>query len=90
MRPIDADALKLEIAKEPYSDGMAAAFRCVEGAPTIEAEPVRHGYWEDSPTGNPDFKYCSECGGAIYMKGGGGSDYCPHCGARMDGGERNG
>lgn len=42
----------------------------------------RFGYWEDSPTGNQNFKYCSECGGAMYMEVG--FEYCPHCGAKME------
>ena len=55
----------------------------IEDAPTIEAEPVRHGRWENSPTGSTDYKYCSECGGCFYvpsLK----AFYCPWCGARMD------
>ena len=54
-------------------------------APTIEAEPVRYGYWEESPTGNPNFNYCSVCDGAIQRYDNVTFTYCPHCGARMDG-----
>lgn len=61
----------------------------VENAPTIEAEPVRHGRWEKSPTGNENYKYCSECGGCFYMQSSK-VIYCPYCGARMDGGTENG
>lgn len=51
----------------------------------IEAQPVKHGRWE--LTNNPSFRKCSECGAWW------GSDitnncftnYCPKCGARMDG-----
>ena len=52
-------------------------------APTIEAEPVKHGKWIEKYCS----WYCSECGksgykGYIPAKP---SDFCPNCGARMDG-----
>lgn len=45
----------------------------------IEAEPVRHGYWniiEGMPT------QCSVCGYYVKQKT---YKYCPYCGARMEG-----
>lgn len=49
-------------------------------APTIEAEPVRHGR---CVTDSEGYHRCSVCneheGNMIYYR------YCPHCGARMDG-----
>lgn len=60
----------------------------IEEVPTIEAEPVRHGEWAEKKSGNGIFDYyfvCSECHkntlGFLIAP-----DYCPHCGARMDGG----
>lgn len=46
-----------------------------------EFEPVRHGFWI-YPSNETYPPYCSECGqDAIdYIE----SDYCPHCGIRMD------
>lgn len=62
----------------------------VRALPTIEAEPVRHGEWltiiEANEYGEPyqSGVYCSECGEtSIYEP-----NYCPNCGARMDGAER--
>lgn len=49
--------------------------------PIIEAEPVRHGHWVE--TKYPLFT-CSECG-AIYQDTEYGYNYCPNCGAKMDG-----
>ena len=55
-------------------------------APTIEAEPIRHGHWIDHtykyryPVGRYE---CSMCGAAHDMEW----DYCPTCGAHMDGGD---
>ena len=51
---------------------------------TIPAE--RHGYWEESPTGNKNFNYCSVCGGAIQRYDNVTFTYCPHCGAKMENG----
>ena len=52
--------------------------------PTIEAEPVKHGKWEEFDCeygGIPTKGYvCSECGRTEANK----EPYC-HCGARMDG-----
>ena len=52
----------------------------VENAPTVDAEPVRHGRWIDTGSGQE----CSVCGEIQY-----GYDsfrnYCANCGARMDG-----
>ena len=62
--------------------------RRIELAPTIEAEPIRHGRWDNSPTGNKNYKYCSECGGCFYMP----SPkviYCPYCSAKMDAADTN-
>lgn len=57
--------------------------------PTIEAEPVRHGRWENIP-GMNNTVFCSECLAAankeLAMKYKG----CPFCLARMDGGADNG
>lgn len=56
-------------------------------APVIEAEPVRHGHWDDSFDGIT--LYCSVCGmshNCINRT----PDYCPHCGAKMEGGANDG
>ena len=57
-------------------------------APTIEAEPVRHGYWENA-NGRPKtyIRKCSVCSKEAYFCGRGCSyKYCPNCGEKMDGG----
>ena len=54
----------------------------------IEAEPVRHGRWLDGTSRGSYSIYCSYCGShkeTICP-----SDYCPNCGAKMDGGADNG
>ena len=46
-------------------------------APTIEAEPVRHGCWIEHDDG---VFTCSECGNAESIE----SYFCRYCGAKMD------
>jgi hypothetical protein len=59
--------------------------RFVKNLPTIEPE-VRHGRWKDN---GEDKFICSACKGYVY-RWFGKSDFCPRCGARMDGGADNG
>lgn len=51
----------------------------------IEAHPVKHGRW--GLTNNPSFKKCSECGAwwSSDITNNCFTNYCPKCGARMDG-----
>ena len=55
----------------------------IDNAPAVDAEPVRHGRWENTyPNDIFDCYRCSCC-----MTGFGREwKYCPNCGARMDGG----
>ncbi len=62
----------------------------IENTPTVDAVPVRHAKWEYKcyPTiwygpGEPPEWVCSECQDRAYDT----YDYCPNCGARMDGEE---
>lgn len=89
MRLIDADELKRlgyiltrTYPKDPQT--MVYEQKSVDDIPTID--PVRHGRWiDDTQEGKGEWLLCSECGE--------GSpevcewNYCPNCGARMDGGE---
>ena len=90
MRLIDADALIEKLQEAVAHKGMGAAIagiliRYIEKLPTIEAEPVRHGRWEVK---HPNGWACSECGEWGLMIDNRGickSNYCPNCGAKMDG-----
>lgn len=55
----------------------------VKEAPTIEAEPVRHGRWSDDR-----YRYkCEGCGKWVLLEDGTADmNYCPECGRKMDGG----
>lgn len=68
----------------------------LENAPTIDAQPVKHGHWIEVRKHRDadgcivtDYK-CSECG--IMLRDTNPDDrdsefYCYHCGAKMDGGD---
>jgi len=100
MRPIDADALRLMKVAEceghtiEYAWGWkSCAEYCKNDAPIIEVKPVKHGRWIiDYAEGSKIYHaHCSECnkepdrniGGDYYIDKL--SDFCPNCGARMDG-----
>ena len=89
-RLIDADALYTEVT-EKYRDIVAGAYpfnivaydmaKLVENAPTVDAVEVVHGRWEKYQV--PPIMLCSECDWGTGLQ----SDfnYCPNCGAKMDG-----
>lgn len=51
------------------------AWERLERLPAVDAVPVVHGRWIDA--------VCSECGQYVYS--GDARNYCPNCGAKMDG-----
>ena len=105
MRLIDADALMIEpdrgmmngvLFVGDRSGGKTltmvqnALKKMINNAPTIDAEPVRHGRWidmqEDDAT--EGMWRCSVCGSDSYFDiltpAEAGCYYCPNCGAKMD------
>ena len=90
MRLIDADALSLgkfiETRTEWHQGWNDALDAATTQAPTIEAEPVRHGRWKDVSMDT----VCSVCGTKFndemyWIQGDGmNPNYCPECGAKMD------
>lgn len=80
MRLIDADEL-LETLRENNAPYRADINRAIIYAPTID--PVRHGEWKE--TDDPMFRACSVCGYLEYECVE--NNYCPECGAKMDGGK---
>jgi hypothetical protein len=70
-------------------------YKFIAEQPTIEAEPVRHGRWDEiqcfSEHGIEMASYeCTSCGNEIERQRGLVPPYCEFCGAKMDGGAENG
>jgi DNA-directed RNA polymerase subunit RPC12/RpoP len=67
-----------------------------DSMPTVDAAPVVHGYWLEEDDGiADDYIYrCSVCKEDWVCIGGtpkeNGMKFCPNCGAKMDGGIKNG
>ena len=60
--------------------GIRKALREIETSPTVDAEPVRHGMWEDD---NYIWK-CNLCHKYLMIEQGDADmNYCPNCGAKL-------
>ena len=66
------------------------ALKCfVEGIPAADVAPVRHGQWVEKEKYTFGIMYdCSLCEDRI-LDNGHPWNYCPNCGAKMDGGDGN-
>ena len=71
-------------------------YEVVQMAPAVDAEPMRHGRWERIMEFNCNTyeseieEKCSLCGRFVQRYGTQPQDnYCPNCGAKMDGGADN-
>lgn len=102
MRLIDADALKQVIGSHTYpvqdyynsrDYGMfwtGGIEKAIDEAPTIDAEPVRHGKWLHPEEEDEEYHTvscsCSVCGWKfnLYEDDIDGAPYCAVCGAKME------
>lgn len=63
-----------------FADGVYAV---IAAFPAADVAPVVHGRWIPFHSKiSGDIQYCSACEIGFAAK----ADYCPHCGAKMDGG----
>lgn len=96
VRPIDANALDI-IDLPCYYGGNCDLDKIEEwvfNAPTLDYAPVRHGEWklfgEKPITIRVDeWVVCSECNRDFMRITGIWFNYCPYCGAKMDGGQHD-
>lgn len=92
-RLIDADFLKenllnrLSVRSEEYLLAQEKfMWKVINEQPTVDAEPVRHGHWIDCKgSDGKDYRKCSKCLHTQNITGL--LNYCPICGAKMDGEE---
>jgi DNA-directed RNA polymerase subunit RPC12/RpoP len=93
MRLIDADKLVARLnnlyewCRDERRSGIEQAMCMVHEALTVDAEPVRHGKWEEHCQ-NDDLDspvyVCSECKVNVSDFEKRWLNYCPNCGAKMD------
>lgn len=89
MRTIDADKLVDMLYDNEFAvlcplDEVSGV---VDACPTVDAMPVVHGRWIPFHSKiSGDIQYRSACEIGFVAK----SDYCPHCGAKMDGERKDG
>ena len=87
--------LEMAYTMETETDA-AVVLRMIDDAPAADVAPVVHGWWDDSgrytfPSGSTAVR-CTNCGCALteseyHLNN---WNYCPVCGAKMDGGADNG
>ena len=97
---IEREAIEKAFAEEistnyldDYAKGFQAALLAVMSIPTADVAPVRHGRWIEQEQCEENLYSCSACGTEwVTIEGTpkeNGMDFCPHCGAKMDGKERD-
>lgn len=86
----------IKAAKHAWAKGLEPS-QYIEALPAADVAPVVHGLWEKEPSSfwrwTPSGAVmvarttyrCGLCGRGTAVK----SNYCPHCGAKMNGGNEN-
>ena len=90
--PIRADNYDKKHGNENFVMGIEAVLEYAENLPTVDAEPVRHGRWVNGECTNCKHNLIELCSGEDYeldMYAEFDAEFCPFCGARMDGGAEN-
>lgn len=85
--PIRKDKCDRKHANEHFIFGIESVIEFVEDLPAADVAPIRHGRWIPADQTGDCCYTCSECGferDAYLLDIG---NYCPNCGARMDGKE---
>lgn len=81
---IKRDVVMKEIMAAKWMDGYdgAMAMAIAASAPAADVAPVVHGHRVDD---GGFYARCSQCDGVLPLC----ANYCPNCGAKMDGGADN-
>lgn len=84
MRLVDVDELGVgrcskDVLPAAYCAGWNGLLGLIDNAPTVDAVPVVHGHKVDD---GGFYARCSQCDGVLPLC----ANYCPNCGAKMDGG----
>ena len=87
-RYIDADKIPYVISEDGCLDDFAYRYDINE-VPTADVVEVRHGEWAVKDLNNSLYEskkapHCSVCNYMSFIR----YDYCPNCGAKMDGERR--
>ena len=88
MRLVDVDELGVgrcskDVLPAAYCAGWNGLLGLIDNAPTVDAVPVVHKHKVDD---GGFYARCSQCDGVLPLC----ANYCPNCGAKMDGGADNG
>ena len=84
--PIRKDHCDKEHANEHFINGIESVLEYAENLPAADVAPVVHGRWIEQEKYTFGVMYdCSICGDRI-LDNGHSWNYCPNCGAIMDGG----
>ena len=77
--------LDIRVAGKParWNDAKYSVLREISQAPDADVEEVKHGEWISKYTGMGHYWECSEC--VFQLCTNGRTNYCPCCGAKMDG-----
>lgn len=97
-RYIDAEALRIgkanpNVFNNPeYANGWNSAIDIILNTPTADVQAIRHAYWKRQSGKDPE-AVCSACGReAVYQiidNKWAFENFCPHCGAKMEGESKN-
>ena len=77
--------IEREAAIESLPVAWDSAINALRNAPAADVAPVVHGRWIYNRDNYPAFLVCDQCNTVWYRD----TNYCPNCGARMDGGADN-
>ena len=73
------DAIRVVNGQSSLTMTRSSLIDSISNLPAADVAPVRHGRWKRY---GKNLGECSECGEIVSVR----SNYCPNCGAKMDGG----